>query len=297
MSRLVKSIAVWGLWLGGLALSLTAATPAQATEIRRVTERVFPFASGGEIRVENRNGRVTVEAWDKPEVRIQITRTVRVGDGKKAEELLRELKADVEVRDDRITITSRFPKRQESIGFWEILGQKVASLQIHYYLQVPREADLVLQTTNGGIRVRGVNGVVDGITTNGEVNVADIHGQVRAATTNGEINLIDVSGAASAHTTNGSVVAVLKSLDLKGEVELHTTNGNLEAYFPNELKATLEAVTTNGRVMVSFPLTAEGTMTSKSVRGTINGGGNGISLSTTNGNVEVRRIGDRRSER
>ena len=80
-------------------------------------------------------------------------------------------------------------------------------------------------------------------------------------------------------------------------MELRTTNGNVEAYFPNELKATLEAETTNGRVTVSYPLTTEGVMSSKSVRGKINGGGSAISLSTTNGNVEVRRIGDRRSGR
>jgi hypothetical protein len=36
-------------------------------------------------------------------------------------------------------------------------------------------------------------------------------------------------------------------------------------------------------------------MTSRSVRGTINGGGTEISLSTTNGNVGVRRLSERRS--
>ena len=295
MSHSMKSIAIWGLWLGAVALSLTAATPTQATEIRRVTERVFPFASGGQINVENRNGRITVEAWNKPEVRVQITRTVRAGDGDKAEAILKELKAEIEVRGDRITITSRFPKRQESIGFWEILG-KVGSVQIHYYIQAPRETNLALQTSNGEVRVRGVNGVVKGTTTNGGVEVTDVHGPVEVATTNGEIHLAEVSGSARAHTTNGGVVAEVRSLEPGDEVDLHTTNGNVESYFSNELRATLEAVTTNGRVTVSFPLTTEGVMTSKSARGKINGGGNAISLSTTNGNVEVRRIGDSRSE-
>jgi hypothetical protein len=35
-------------------------------------------------------------------------------------------------------------------------------------------------------------------------------------------------------------------------------------------------------------------MTSKSIRGTINGGGAKISIATTNGNVEVRRLGEKK---
>ena len=294
MTTDMRRIAVLGLWLGALAAGLFAGAPADAAEVRRVTERVFAFEPGGKINIENRNGRLTVEAWSKPEVRIQITRSVRVGDAKKAEELLKDLKAEVEIRGGRIEIVSRFPKRQESIGIWEILGQKVASLQIHYYLQVPRETDLTLETTNGGIRVRGVRGEIEGTTTNGEIDVAQSEGEIHLATTNGGIQLRNISGEASARTTNGSVIAELGSVDPKGEVELATTNGNVEVYFPDDLKATLEAMTTNGRVTVSFPLTTEGVMTTKSVRGTIHGGGTPVSLSTTNGNIEVRRLGERR---
>ena len=297
MTRILGRNAVWGLWLCAAAAGYVEVAPAHATEVRRVTERVFAFEPGGKIHVQNRNGRLTVEAWSKPEVRVQITRSVRAGDAKKAEELLKDLKAEIEIRGDRLEIVSRFPKRQESYGLWEILGQKVASLQIHYYLQVPRDVNLALETTNGAVRVRGARGRISCTTTNGEVDVAQLEGEVQLVTTNGEIRLRSVAGAANARTTNGSVLAELRSVDPEGDVELATTNGNVEIYFPDELKATLEATTTNGRVAVSFPLTTEGVMTSKSVRGKINGGGATVSLTTTNGNIDVRRLGERRSGR
>lgn len=278
------------VWAAGSVLGV----PADAAEIKRVNERVFPFSPGGELHLENKNGRITVEAWARPEVRIQITRSVRAGDDAKARELLKKLKADVEVRQGRVDIVSRFPRRQESIGLWDILGRKVASLQIHYYVQVPRETDVTLETSNGEIRVRGVNGDLEASTTNGDVRVAQAEGQIELSTTNGEVELTGASGSARARTTNGSVVAEVRAVGPKDGVELSTSNGNVEVYLPNDVKATLQAQTTNGRVSVAFPVTTRGVMSSKTVRGTINGGGAAISLATTNGNVEVRRISERR---
>lgn len=287
----------------GLGLLLTAAawtgTPSrtEGAEVRRVSERLIPFAPGGKVHIEDKNGRLTVEGWPRREVRIQITRVVRAEDKTKAEELMKELQADVEVRKARIDIVSRFPKRRESIGIWDILGRKVASLQINYYVQVPNETHLTLETSNGEVRARGLKGRLEASTTNGDIRVKDVKGNVALETTNGEIEMTGVSGEVSASTTNGSVVVEVRGIPPRGKVALQTTNGNVLAYLPKDLKATLEALTTNGRLSIGFPVVRQGVMTPKSIRGTINGGGAKISLATTNGNVEVRSIGERRSER
>lgn len=293
MNASVQRIA--GLGLGFLVIAAGGVQGrADAAEVRRVSERLIPFAPGGQIRIQDKNGRLTVEGWPRHEVRIQITRSVRVEGKAKAEGLMKELRADVEVRTGRIDIVSRFPKRRETIGIWDILGRKVASLQIHYYVQVPNETDLTLETTNGEVQVHGVRGRVEASTTNGDIRVGDVHGGVTLVTTNGEIELTGMAGDATARTTNGSVVAEVRGVSPRGGVELTTTNGNVQAYFANDLRATVDAVTTNGRVAIAYPITSRGVMTSKSIRGTINGGGAKISLATTNGNVEVRRLSERR---
>jgi putative adhesin len=291
MSPIPKRIAV--LALGALCLA-GPLTPARAAEIRRISERIIPLEPGGTIHLEDKNGRVTVEGWSRNEVRVQVTRNVRAADPKRAEELMRGLTADIEIRGNKVEIVSRFPKRSESIGFWDVLGKKVAALQIHYYLQVPNESNLTLETSNGDVRVRGVGGRLEASTTNGDIRLDDFRGSATLGTTNGEIGLAGISGTAAARTTNGSVVADMRSVPPKGKVELTTTNGNVQVYMPPDLKADLEAVTTNGRVSIGFPLTTQGVMTSKSVRGTINGGGATVSLATTNGNIEIRRSGENR---
>jgi len=269
---------------------------AGAAEIKRSTERTFDLAPGGVVRIDNQNGRVTVEAWDQPRARVQIVRVVRATDVEKAEAYLRGLRAEIDVGRDGLTITSRYPKRHESVGFWDLIGQRIASAQINYYVQVPRETRLDLATTNGPVRVRGTRGALQAETTNGAIDLSKVTGAVDAQTTNGSIEFSDVQGAAKAETTNGSVTVALRGLEAGG-VTLETTNGSIEVYLPDPLRANLDAATTNGKVYVSFPLTTQGVMTSKSVRGMIGGGGPKISLLTTNGNIEVRRLNERESER
>jgi hypothetical protein len=283
--------------LAGVAVVLVAvslgANGACAAQAKQVSEKTFDFAAGGEVAIESSNGRIVVEAWDRPKARIQVTRSVRAPDEKQAQELMKALRADVEIQSHRIEIVSRYPKRREGSGFWDFLGRKVASMDIHYYLQVPRATALVLETSNGEIRVLGVSKRVEASTTNGDVRVSGAGGSVSAETTNGEIELLGISGSVEASTTNGSVRAEVRSLSTGDHVDLTTTNGNVSVRLPASTKATLEAGTTNGRVSTSFPITVNDIRSSKSIKGTIGGGGARVDLVTTNGNVQVLKSGER----
>ncbi|MGE5176416.1 MAG: DUF4097 family beta strand repeat-containing protein [Hyphomicrobiales bacterium] len=279
---------------GATAVCLTALVAvtgctqgAGAAEVRNVSERVFPLEPNGDVTIASQNGRISIEGWDRSEVRVQITRTVRADDEKRAQELLRGLMVDVETAPNSIKLTSRYPKRHEEVGIWAILVKKIESLNIHYYLQVPRDASLDLRTANGAIRVRGAGRSADVVTVNGDVEVAGTGGPVDARTTNGEIKLTGIAGSATARTTNGDVTVEILSLPGDGIVDLGTTNGNIEARLPKDIHADVEAVTTNGRVDLGFPVKAQGRLTSKTIRGTIGGGGAHVTLQTTNGSIDL----------
>jgi len=278
------------------AVVLGGVTSALAAEIRNVGERTFPFAPGGRVLIESQNGRIVVEAWDKPTIRVQITRTVRAGDEARAKELMKGLRADVEVRPNQLRIQSRYPKVRENLGIWDILGGRVAALQVHYYLQVPRNTSLSLETSNGEVRIRGTSGDVEAVTVNGDVEVAGVGGALELQTTNGEIRLGGIRGGAVAQTTNGGITADFASVADHGAINLGTTNGNVDVTLPSNLGATFEATTTNGRVSISgFEIKTRGTLTSKSVLGVIGGGGARVALRTTNGNIDVAPTGARRT--
>lgn len=274
---------------------LGGAPTALAAEIRNVGERTFPFAPGGEVVIESQNGRIVVDAWDRPEIRVQITRTVRAGDDARAKELMKGLRADVEVRPNQLSIKSRYPKIREDVGIWDLIGGRVAALQVHYYLQVPRNTSFSLENSNGEVRVRGTRGDLEAATVNGDVEIIGVVGSLELQTTNGEIRLTGIQGSAVAETTNGGITAGFASVSERGTVDLGTTNGNVEVTFPANLRAGFEATTTNGRVSVNgFEIKPRGTITSKSVLGVIGGGGARVALRTTNGNIDVAPAGARR---
>ena len=293
MTRLSRwaAAAVLGAALAGLA---AAPAPVRAAEARKVAEKIFPFAPGGEVTIENQNGRITIEAWARPEVRLQVTRVARASNDAKAQAYLKQIRADVAIRKRKVEIVSRYPRRKETTGLFAILVERVASFQTHYYLQVPIETALELETTNGVVRVRGTKGGVHATTTNGNIEVAGVSGPVEAHSTNGGIEVRGASGSLTAETTNGAILAEVKAVDPDGTVSAETTNGNVQVFLPGSVRADLSAETTNGRVSVTFPVAASEVMTTKSVRGTINGGGAEVSLSTTNGDVDVRRLAERR---
>jgi len=115
-----------------------------------------------------------------------------------------------------------------------------------------------------------------------------VKGKVTLSTTNGEVRLDDLTGDTSASTTNGTVVADVRNVMPQGRVMLQTTNGNVEAWFDKDLRADLDATTTNGRVSIGFPITRHGVTSSRTIKGTIQGGGGKIVIATTNGDVVVR---------
>lgn len=270
-----------------VAVVSLAPAPALAAHLRNVSERVFPFASGGDVTIASTNGRIVVEAWDRSEVRVQITREVRAGSDDQAQKLMRELKADVAVHPSEIRIVSVYPQQKKMKDLWDWIGRGVRSTNIHYYLQVPRATSLDLSTSNGEVRIRSVEGHVEASTTNGDVDVTSLRGSLEARTTNGQVRLTGIDGPADAATTNGSVSAQLTSLPARGTMKLETTNGNVRLTLPRQIRATLQAQTTNGRVSVGYPMTTQGTISSRNIRGTIGGGGVRIELQTTNGNIAV----------
>jgi len=101
-------------------------------------------------------------------------------------------------------------------------------------------------------------------------------------TTNGTVAVGNLEGYARCETTNGDVVLN----QLTGEVLAETTNGGVEAH---NLKARLKAETTNGRIdleNVDGGVKAETTNGSIKARN-LDGWGEGITLESTNGDLDV----------
>ena len=278
-----------------MALSGTAASgvvgTAEAAQKKQVTEKVFPFEPGGTLRIKSQNGHITIETWSEPKASIQITRIAKANEEKQVDALLKEMQAEVTLSPGGIEILSRFPKRTESVGFWDVLGQRVTSMNIHYHVKVPARTGLEIETTNGDLQIRGIAGVVSGRTVNGSVEVRRTKGTVEVASTNGSIRLAGIEGSASAETTNGTIEAEVPRVDADGRILLSTTNGSVTASLPSDLGADIDAETTNGRVRIGYPVQRHAGSTARALHAKIGDGGVNLTLRTTNGNIVIQRIG------
>jgi hypothetical protein len=254
-----------------LLVCLLLSSCVQGRKIEEKFEQEIDFVDRGLIFLENTNGAIRVESWDKSTVKIVALKKVRGGSYRQAEEFLKEVKINIRQFSNELRISADYPRQDSFSGFFSLFtGSGKPGVTITYELTVPKNAELELETTNGAI------------------NVANITENIRAKTTNGSVELVNISGNLVARTTNGSLVASFAAIQFKGEIEMRTTNGRIEIELPDSVSAQLSARTTNGKISTDFPVKVQGRFETNKIEGTIGGGDGRIDLRTTNGSVTIR---------
>ncbi|HFE63005.1 MAG TPA: hypothetical protein ENK14_01145 [Caldithrix sp.] len=252
----------------GIILTAVCFQSALAHTLEEKFKKQIEFSPGGFISLENTNGRIEVEGWDKDMVMIEAGKQVKASSRRKAEHYMDQVKIEINRVGDELIITTRLPKSHGGGLLDWIFGDHV-STSVQYKLFVPRKSDLKLETTNGA------------------VYLTDVSGRIRLETTNGKIRAGQISGRVNAETTNGSVKVEFDEVDPESDMEFHTTNGSIKVYLPADVRCTVRAKTTNGSIETDFPLEVRGKYNSKRLRGDINGGGPRLDLRTTNGCIKI----------
>lgn len=262
--------ALYGVILGLLVLASTAF----AEKFSRTETKSFTISPKGEVVVDNVNGSIRIEGWDKDQVSLEITKTVRAGDSEEADRYFNRMRVEIETGDNYLRVHTRYRDGNENWGgffSWLFSGFRSGGGSVSYVLKVPASV------------------MTEAHSTNGEIKVHSVAGHVKASSTNGRLVLEGVSGSVVGSTTNGSITATLTD-DVKFEgLDLHTTNGSIKVTCPADISADVSAHTTNGNIRTDFPITIHGGFVSKSLEGEINNGGPEIRLGTTNGSIHINK--------
>ncbi|MES1242056.1 MAG: DUF4097 family beta strand repeat-containing protein [Acidobacteriota bacterium] len=267
--------------LAALALiACTAAAQASIT-VEKPFQQSYPLKSGGTLEVSNTNGGITVEAWDRAEVRVEAVKKIKAESSQKAEEIAKQVKIDVRQSAGSVRIETILP---HSGGFLDWLTGNNASVSVTYRIKAPRDVVAKLDNTNGGLRLVGTRGRAELETVNGGVTVERTEGAVQVETTNGSITVIQAAGALDGSTTNGSITAQLSRVD--GDITLETTNGSVSLKVPQDLRADLDVSTWNGGIHSDLDVQG-GEKSRKHLSGEVNGGGGLLKVHTTNGGVRI----------
>lgn len=274
------------LTLSVLSLVLLS-TAAQAETLTEKFAKTYPLAANGSLSLDNVNGNVTLEAWDRNEVQVDAEKKVKAGNAEDARKIMSQLKINVQAEPSAIQIETVMPKKGDS-GFWDMLfsGGDV-NVGVTYRIKVPRGAIVEADNTNGNVRLAGTRGTGRIETTNGRIEVEGTEGALVLSSTNGGIKVIQAEGAVKASTTNGSIQAELTRVD--GDLGFSSTNGGITVRLPRDARLSVDAATTNGGIDSDFDL-AGGESTRRRLTGDINGGGGTLRIRTTNGGVNIEEI-------
>jgi DUF4097 and DUF4098 domain-containing protein YvlB len=234
-----------------LVLTVVWAVPSFA--ISKKFNQSYPLQPGGSFELQNVNGTVEVQGWDRNEVEVHAVKTA-----KHKESDLERVSIEIDAKPDAVSVSTHYPQNE---------GVEVA---VDYTIHVPHGARVEhIGTVNGTLRVAGVE------------TVEDLHA------VNGNIEVFEAGGSVHAHTTNGNVHLELAHLQDKTGATAETTNGSLVLAVPSDMQANVEARCLNGNFYSELPITMESTQRPREMHGKLGRGGAPIHLRTVNGGIRV----------
>jgi len=219
-------------------------------------EDTVPFQPGDTFRLENVNGEVLIETWDRAEVSIEAEKAAS------SERFLKEIEIEVDRSGNEVEVRTRFPRRR---SFFGRMGK------VDYRIRVPEEARVDVETVNGKVLVEG------------------IRGRVKASTVNGGIEIEGAAGQVEVSTVNGSIKARYLDVDEDGRNRFSTTNGSVRIELPPDVSGEFEARTVNGSIETDFPLEVTGKI-GRRLRGRLGEGRGSFEISTVNGSVRIDKL-------
>jgi hypothetical protein len=178
------------------------------------------------------------------------------------------------------------------------------------FVETPSAVDLEGRTSDGSLKVTGIQGEIQLHTSDGSVDVSDVSGAVRLTASDGSIRIHNANGTLESRSSDGSVhidgqFSGLQVHTSDGSLELtladgsklttasriESSDGRVSVRMPRTLAADLEVHTSDGHIQCDLPLVMNG-YDSKSdsghnLRGRLNGGGVPLNIHTSDGNVTI----------
>ena len=230
-------------------------------------QKSFDVRSGGTLYLKSDSGSIEIESHDRDVVEILVEK--KGADADKFEVEFSKHGNDVTVEGDRTG------------------GYGSFHANVHFSVKVPKNYNVKLKTGGGSIELSDLKGTVEAKTSGGSISLGRIEGEVDVSTSGGSIRVEEVMGNIDAHTSGGSITATISKQPTQ-DCELSTSGGGITVYLAADISVDLDASTSGGRVRSDFAV--QGSVKKNRIKGTINGGGPNLDLSTSGGSVRVESI-------
>jgi hypothetical protein len=151
--------------------------------------------------------------------------------------------------------------------------------------------DTFAKTSFGAVTIQRVNGNLTIENSNGQVTASSVKGDATARTSFAAVALDDISGHITVENQNGAIMltAARTSQGCKN-ISAKTSFSPIQVRLAENAGYTLTARTSFGRINSELPITTVGQVGGDSLNGKIGTGECTLSLTNTNGNIEILKL-------
>lgn len=260
----VSTAALFGLFGCDIEEAIEGSVGGNVEAIRELTE-TYEIAGLLDLDVESSNGYVIVQAEDTVDVTVQSADTTSVS----VKATLRSRADTLERAQERVNaIVVEMVQAGDSLLLRYNSADQSLDVRRHsgvsFEVTVPAQADVEVDTSNGAITIRGIEGQFNLDTSNGAIDLYDLIGVVDADTSNGAIDVNGFNGVLQLETSNGAIDIE----DTEAAVNARTSNGRID--FSGVLVGDSHQLrTSNGAINVEVSLDAAITFNASTSIGSI----------------------------
>lgn len=217
-------------------------------------QKTYRIGAGGQIRIGNVSGDVTVTGYDGDSILVKGIKKGRDRDQVEVEDRSGTANVDIGVR---------YPKHCN------------CDASILFEVQVPRSVKYDFD------HIASVSG---------DVRVTGITGRLNATSVSGDIHITDVSGSVSASAVSGDVKVEIDRLDGSDDMKFNTVSGDVNVMLPGSLDADVDMSSFSGSIKTDFAIEvrSEKYGSRNTARAKLGEGSRRLKMSTVSGDISLR---------
>ena len=143
--------------------------------------KTLRLGKNGTFDLQNLSGDIVVTGGGGNDVRVEATKRVRHPNESEGKALLQSIEVRIEERNGNVEVRTNYPRRNWSGG-------------VDYTVAVPRDANVVLRSVSGDIRVTTLNGELRVESMSGDVVATSVRRIRQAKTMSGDLEIVESDG-------------------------------------------------------------------------------------------------------
>ncbi|MDO3640362.1 hypothetical protein [Mucilaginibacter sp. L3T2-6] len=137
----------------------------------------YPLDANDKIRLSNQFGKISVNTWNRNEIKVDISIKAEAGSDADAQRLIDGVSISDGKSGDQVSFKTNITSEDDDNGFWALFrskGNKRRKLSINYSVYMPSKTDLDVNSSYGSVDLPALDGKLRMNVSNGSTSVESL---------------------------------------------------------------------------------------------------------------------------